>query len=76
MSLSLYVLTPPPPVTPTPGEHILSSVLQSPVIKANLPQLLKEKDADGFTPFMLAVRTKAYQAALSLYESKLQVLII
>ena len=37
-------------------------------VKPYLRSLLKHKDADGYTPFMYAVRNRAYPAAFAIYD--------
>ncbi|XP_066917257.1 E3 ubiquitin-protein ligase UBR5-like isoform X2 [Clytia hemisphaerica] len=47
----------------------LETILDSPVLKKHLLSLLSERDAFGYTPFMAAVRIRAYPAALKIYDA-------
>lgn len=47
---------------------ILRTICDSPVLKPHLRSLMVARDSNGFTPFMLAVSGRAYQAALILFD--------
>lgn len=47
---------------------ILRTICDSPSLAPHLRNLLIAKDSNGFTPFMLAVSGRAYQAALILFD--------
>ncbi|XP_050693642.1 E3 ubiquitin-protein ligase hyd-like isoform X3 [Eriocheir sinensis] len=47
---------------------ILRTICDSPSLAPHLRSLLIAKDSNGFTPFMLAVSGRAYQAALILFD--------
>ncbi|XP_068224173.1 E3 ubiquitin-protein ligase UBR5 isoform X7 [Palaemon carinicauda] len=47
---------------------ILRNICDSPALAPHLRNLLIAKDSNGFTPFMLAVSGRAYQAALILFD--------
>ncbi|CAK9249869.1 unnamed protein product [Sphagnum jensenii] len=52
------------PTEQKPVAHsILWTLLDSPVLKPFMKELLSSKDAQGYTPFMLAVSGRAYSAA-------------
>lgn len=52
---------------------ILTQICQSPLIQPHLKQLLCAKDAQGQTPFMLAVSSRAYQAGKILFNTIQQI---
>ncbi|KAK7086288.1 E3 ubiquitin-protein ligase ubr5 [Halocaridina rubra] len=47
---------------------ILRNICDSPALTPHLRNLLIARDSNGFTPFMLAVSGRAYQAALVLFD--------
>ncbi|KAK4302521.1 hypothetical protein Pmani_025398 [Petrolisthes manimaculis] len=47
---------------------ILRTICESPALAPHLRNLLIARDSNGFTPFMLAVSGRAYQAALVLFD--------
>ncbi|XP_069947908.1 E3 ubiquitin-protein ligase UBR5 isoform X2 [Cherax quadricarinatus] len=47
---------------------ILRTICDSPALTQHLRSLLVARDSNGFTPFMLAVSGRAYQAALILFD--------
>lgn len=47
---------------------ILRTICDSPALTTHLKNLLIARDSNGFTPFMLAVSGRAYQAALILFD--------
>ncbi|XP_047482711.1 E3 ubiquitin-protein ligase hyd-like isoform X2 [Penaeus chinensis] len=47
---------------------ILRTICDSPALTPHLRNLLIARDSNGFTPFMLAVSGRAYQAALILFD--------
>ena len=50
------------------GLYILTLLLRNVDVKPYLRSLLKHRDADGYTPFMYAVRNRAYPAAFAIYD--------
>ncbi|XP_059176788.1 E3 ubiquitin-protein ligase UBR5-like isoform X3 [Physella acuta] len=53
--------------------QVLDFILESPIFQPYLFELLSSKNAEGCTPFMQAVCTRAYPAALSLLEAAIKV---
>lgn len=51
------------------GLTCLDALLKSEVLQSHLFQLLSQKDALGYTPFMSAVRIRAYAAAIKIYNT-------
>lgn len=52
--------------------QMLTQMCSSPILKPHLKQLLIAKDAQGQTPFMLAVTSRAYQAGIILFNAIVQ----
>ncbi|XP_063690395.1 E3 ubiquitin-protein ligase UBR5-like isoform X2 [Bolinopsis microptera] len=50
------------------GLYILTLLLRNVDVKPYLHSLLKHRDANGYTPFMYAVRNRAYPAAFAIYD--------
>ena len=57
------------------GLYILTLLLRNVDVKPYLRSLLKHRDADGYTPFMYAVRNRAYPAAFAIYDCESEFLL-
>lgn len=53
--------------------QIVQLLCESPVLQPYLRQLLSAKDAQGLTPFMLAVTCRAYQAGIIVFNAILKI---
>ena len=51
------------------AQLVLQLLCESPVLQPHLRALLSAKDAQGQTPFMLAVTCRAYQAGLTVFKA-------
>ena len=55
------------------GLSCLEVILNIRVLSPYLFQLLSDRDALGFTPFMMAVRIRAYSAAHNIYQAAIDI---